>query len=628
MMPVPTAPVAFPEASAPAAPVPTAVRLLDATGLAAAPVVKDAVAKRAALVRMKRIALAALVMAAVGFLAMHVYAPKNFWTGLIEAFFEASMVGAFADWFAVTALFRHPMGLPIPHTAIIPTRKARIAGALSNFVGQNFLTPQNVLPRLEKINFAEVVGTWLETPGNVRSLRERVVGAIDGAVEGLSDARIQEFSDREILPKIKDIALAPKLSELVIGLSKDGQHEEILDEVLRGAAGVAAGNRAAIEEVVRGQVPRFDLGLISSDYIVQRVTDAVMRRIDGTIADMLGDRANPLRLRVHEQVRGFLERLDTDPAMQEKVNGLRDRLLESPALQAFAVDRWQDFKGFLRRDLHDPESAVFGFLEARGVDLGRSMLDDRGLPGRRQRQGARRRRVGRHRARAAHPRPHPRHHRALGPGAGVRADRTRCREGPAVHPHQRHARGRPRGDAALRAHALSGLNASMAAPSSATASDASDGKTMETVVPMPSVLSTSNRPPKWAATSQQSVRPSPLPFSPFVPSVVVLWPQPSLISARRSGGMPTPVSATRSTAPSPKASAETVTRPPSGVNLTALATMLRSSSSTDDGSASTNTSAPGTASITTFLAAARPSAWATVRCTASVSAVRASGKSR
>lgn len=355
---------------------PAPVRVLEAMGLPTAPTVRDAEAKRAALVRMKRIALAALVGAALGFFAMHFLAPDTFWPGLLEAFFEAAMVGAFADWFAVTALFRHPMGLPIPHTAIIPTRKARLANALSNFVGQNFLTPQNVLPRLHRINFAEVAGTWLETPGHVRSLRERIVGALDGAIDGLSDARIQEFSDREILPKVRDIALAPKLSELIVGLSKDGQHEDILDEVLRGAAGVAASNRAAIEEVVRQQVPRFDLLFVNSDMIIDRVTDAVMKRIDGTIAAMVSDRENPLRLKVHEQVAAFLERLDSDPAMQEKVNGLRDRLLESPALQTFAVERWQDFKAFLRADLHTPDSAIFGFLEERGVELGRSMLDD------------------------------------------------------------------------------------------------------------------------------------------------------------------------------------------------------------------------------------------------------------
>lgn len=354
----------------------TAMDIAAAAGFPTAPTVRDAEAKRAALVRMKRIALAALVAAAVGFLAVHIWAPETFGWGLLEAFFEASMVGAFADWFAVTALFRHPLGLPIPHTAIIPERKQRLANALSNFVGQNFLTPQNVLPRLERINFAEIVGHWLETPGNVRSIRERIVAALDGLLDGLSDDRIREFSEREVIPKVRDIALAPKLSELIVGLSKDGQHEEILDEVLRGAASVAASNRAAIEEVVRGQVPRFDIGFLSSDFIVQRVTDAVMTRIDTTISSMVADHDNPLRLKIHAQVQDFLTRLDTDPAMQAKVNSLRDRVLESPALQSFAVERWQDFKDFLRADLHDPDSSVFGFLEARGTEFGRSMLED------------------------------------------------------------------------------------------------------------------------------------------------------------------------------------------------------------------------------------------------------------
>jgi uncharacterized membrane-anchored protein YjiN (DUF445 family) len=335
------------------------------------PQLRDEAEKRAALMRMKRVALGFLGAAAVGFLVCRYLLPHTFLVGLLEAFFEASMVGALADWFAVTALFRHPLGLPIPHTAIIPERKARLANSLANFVGSQFLTPENVLPRLERINFAELAGRWLETPGHVRGLRTRIVGAIEGAMEGLSDTRIREFSDREVIPRLKEVALAPRLSDLLLGLARDGQHEELLDEVLRGAASVAASNRDAIFDVVRAQMP----SLVPS-FVVDVVTDAVMGKIDTTIQGMLDDRAHPLRLRIHERVQEFLERLDHDPEMQAKVDALRDRVLENPALRDFAVERWGDFKAFLVRDLHDESSAIFGFLEQRGAELGRSMLED------------------------------------------------------------------------------------------------------------------------------------------------------------------------------------------------------------------------------------------------------------
>ena len=335
------------------------------------PQLRDEAEKRAALARMKRVALGFLAAAAVGFLVCHFLLPDTFWIGLLEAFFEASMVGALADWFAVTALFRHPLGVPIPHTAIIPERKARLANSLANFVGSQFLTPENVLPRLERINFAEIVGRWLETPGRVRRLRTRIVGVIEGAVEGLSDNRIREFAEREVMPRIKEVALAPKLSDLLLSLARDGQHEDLLDEVLRGAAAVAASNRDAIHEAVRRQLPT-----LVPAFVVDLVTDAVMNKIDVTIQGMLSDRTHPLRLRIHERVQGFLERLDHDEAMQAKVDALRDRILENPALRDFAVDRWGDFKAFLVRDLHDEQSAIFGFLEQRGAELGRSMLED------------------------------------------------------------------------------------------------------------------------------------------------------------------------------------------------------------------------------------------------------------
>ncbi len=310
-----------------------------------------------------------------------------------------------------------------------------------------------MLPRIERINFAEIAGRWLETPGHVRSLRTRIVGMIEGAVDGLSDGRIREFSDREVIPRLREVALAPKLSDLLLGLARDGQHEDLLDEVLQGAASVAAANRDAIYDVVRAQMPSL-IAVFAADL----VTDAVMGKIDTTIQAMLSDRENPLRVRIHERVQEFLERLDHDPAMQAKVDALRDRVLENPALRDFAVERWGDFKGFLVRDLHDEDSAIFGFLEARGVEFGRSMLEDEAF------QHAVNEKVAAAAAWAIqeHGQRIPDLIRdtierwpaeaGLGPHRGGRRQR------PPVDPHQRHPRGRPRRRPPLPAHHLARLH--------------------------------------------------------------------------------------------------------------------------------------------------------------------------
>lgn len=374
--PVPAAPVPVTTAAVLARPaMPVAMRPASEGGglsfRAPLPKIKDEDVKRAALRRMKRIALGALVAAAVGFLIVHAFLPRTFWWGMLEAFFEASMVGALADWYAVTALFRHPLGIATPHTAIIPTRKARLGNALGNFVGGQFLSPENVVGRIRKVNFAEIAGNWLETPGHVRGLREKLVGAFEGAVEGLSDDRIRGFATRDVLPRLRDMALAPRLSDLLLGIARDGQHEDLLDELLKGTATVAADNRDSIHDAVKGQVPGF-----VPMFVVDLVTDAIMARIDATINGMLTDREHPMRARIHARVQDFVERLDTDPEMQAKVDAFRDRILDNPALQTFAVERWHDFKAFLTADLHDPDSAVFAFLEERGRDLGRSMLSD------------------------------------------------------------------------------------------------------------------------------------------------------------------------------------------------------------------------------------------------------------
>ena len=343
-----------------------------------APVVRDADAKRAALARMKRIALGALVAAAVLFVVLHVvrrgFAEDTlayFWIGFGAAVFEAAMVGAFADWFAVTALFRHPMGIPIPHTAIIPEKKDRIGNALAGFVGTHFLNVDNVMARLDGINFAGIAGAWLREPDNVRRIRTQAVGVVERGLARLGDDRIGDFAARELGPRLREIALAPRLSDLLIEMTRDDRHEALLDEVLKGGLTVASDNRDALRALIRDRLPGF-----VPDKLVDVARDAVQRALEQTLDDMLADRQHPLRLRIHAQVQTFVDKLEHDEATQARVDAWRDRLLANEAVRTFAVDRWHEFKAFLARDLRAEDSQVFAFVEARAVELGQSMMQD------------------------------------------------------------------------------------------------------------------------------------------------------------------------------------------------------------------------------------------------------------
>ena len=341
------------------------------------PVVRDADAKRAALARMKRIALGALVFAAAMFVALNVLrrgmdaGSASFWVGFAAAVFEAAMVGAFADWFAVTALFRHPMGIPIPHTAIIPEKKDRIGNALATFVGTHFLSPENVMSRLGGINFAGIAGAWLREPDNVHRIRTQAVRVVERAVARLGDDRIGDFAARELGPRLREIALAPRLSDLLLEMTKDDRHEAILDEVLRVGLRAASENRDALRVLIRDRLPGF-----VPDKLVDVARDAVQRALEQTLDEMIADRQHPLRLRVHAQVEGFVEKLEHDPETQARVDAWRDRLLANEAVRQFAVERWHDLRAFLARDLRADDSQVFAFVEARAVELGQSMMSD------------------------------------------------------------------------------------------------------------------------------------------------------------------------------------------------------------------------------------------------------------
>ena len=195
-------------------------------------VVLDDPAKAIALDRMKRRATGLLVVAALVFAAALAFEARYPWLGYVRATAEAAMVGGVADWFAVTALFRQPLGLPIPHTAIIPARKDRIGRSLGGFVQRNFLSRDVVAARLERLRAGELLARWVSRPENARLIAKHVAAGLAGATNVLRDEEVRELIDRNVVGRVRAVRVAPILGNVLALLTEGNRHQELLDHAI------------------------------------------------------------------------------------------------------------------------------------------------------------------------------------------------------------------------------------------------------------------------------------------------------------------------------------------------------------------------------------------------------------
>lgn len=223
-----------------------------------------------ALARMKRIPLLLLLAMAVLFIAT--LGRDEAWAPWLHAFAEAGMIGALADWFAVVALFRHPLGIPIPHTAIIPTRKDELGEAMSRFVSEHFLAPDAVRTKLQTINMAAVATAWLKSDLGQQRLLNLADAGIRWALDALDEQRVRQFLGRVTRKQLESLNLAAVLGNTIQWLVKGNGHQEILTQALRYAIIVLAENRGNIRERVADESPWWIPGLLTTAFCARCLT--------------------------------------------------------------------------------------------------------------------------------------------------------------------------------------------------------------------------------------------------------------------------------------------------------------------------------------------------------------------
>ncbi|WP_375290515.1 DUF445 domain-containing protein [Qipengyuania sp.] len=296
---------------------------------------------------MRRTATGLLVLMAVIFAISGRFLDAHPIWGFIHAFSEAAMVGGLADWFAVTALFRHPLGLPIPHTAIIPENKDRIADTMAGFLRENFLTPAVVARRMREMNLAHAVGSYLAepTPGGTSRVRAGAGELLVEVLQSLDPERLGTQVRAALASGLERLPVAPLLGKLLSTMIADGRHKPLIDSAIRWAGLVLEDN----EQMVRAMIHARANTLLRFTGLDERLANSVLDGLYKLLAEVLVDPDHPLRSKVEEGLRKLANDLVEDEETRDKVERMKRELIANPAVAVW----WQGVWERLRRGLID-----------------------------------------------------------------------------------------------------------------------------------------------------------------------------------------------------------------------------------------------------------------------------------
>ncbi len=327
-----------------------------------------------ALRKMKIVATGLFVLALFVFVAAEANEERATWIGYVRAFSEAAMVGALADWFAVTALFRHPLGIPIPHTAIVRHRKDEIGRGLGEFVEDNFLSRDVLDERLAEARLAERIGTWLAEPANARRLADALADAVAGVVEVLDDTELQDGIERAVERRVQRIEAAPLAAKVLDASITSGHHQRLLDAVLVGLDGFLDDNRQTFRSRLEEESPWWVPESID-DRIFEKIYDAVSR----FITDVGADPDHEVRKSIDRRLAIFVVRLAEDPELARKAEQLKAELLEHPEVRAWIGSLWAEMREGITRLAAEPHGELRQRISASLERIGARLVTDADL---------------------------------------------------------------------------------------------------------------------------------------------------------------------------------------------------------------------------------------------------------
>jgi uncharacterized membrane-anchored protein YjiN (DUF445 family) len=328
--------------------------------------------RAADLARMKRLATGLFGLAAAVFLACVLLGEEaGPWVGYVRATAEASMVGALADWFAVTALFRHPLRLPIPHTAIIPRKKDQIGASLGAFVQENFLTRAVVEEKLTTIDVPGRLGGFLAAPGRAERLAGDASAVVTALTELLRDEDLEPAVAAIVDRKLHQTPAAPVLARVLELVVEGDRHQEVLSAALRLLARFLQENRVVFRAQLGDASPAW-----VPDWVDDRVFDRVFSGLQAFLEEVGADPRHELRHSYDARLRVYIHALRTDPDTAVRIEELKKELLEHPAVRTWSGSLWSNAKNAVLTAAADPDSELRTRIAGMIAQLAESLQTD------------------------------------------------------------------------------------------------------------------------------------------------------------------------------------------------------------------------------------------------------------
>jgi len=309
---------------------------------------------------MKVVATGLLVLMAAVFLAARALEQRYPGLSYVKSFAEAAMVGGLADWFAVTALFRHPLGLPIPHTAIIPRNKDRIGEALARFIQENFLIPSVVARRMRNIDVAGAVGHFLQSPSKEEQSRIRAGASrlIADMFESLDDERLGGIVKSAVSSRLRKTEISPLLGHALASAINEDRHVPMLEAAIRWTARALDANEQLIREMVRKKA-NWILKLAGLD---EKLADSIIDGLRKLTVEMSTDPAHPVRVKIEEALAQLANDLQQKPETRERVEAIKEQLLDNKSVSLWLDTIWQKGREAVIKAARNPDAVMAGKL--------------------------------------------------------------------------------------------------------------------------------------------------------------------------------------------------------------------------------------------------------------------------
>jgi uncharacterized membrane-anchored protein YjiN (DUF445 family) len=331
-------------------------------------------AKLTALRRTKAIATGALAACVAVFAAAKSLEPRWPLLGFVAAFAEAAIIGGIADWYAVVALFRRPLGLPIPHTAIIPANQTRMADNLGHFIEVNFLAEKPIKQKLREVDFAALVADWLSEPRRADGLSRFVLRLMPQTLSAIEQSGLRDFVAERISDQLEKVKLAPLAADLLTAFTEERRHQKLFDELIKALGAFLNDEQAltAMRDKIRDELPTL-FNLFRADaYLVRKIVASAGTLLEEARADP----DHPLRREFDRFVLNFIEQLRSSKDYARRAEALKRDLLARPELRKLTEDIWDSMRTFIESDVKSGKSRIREHLGSMFVGVGRNLAAD------------------------------------------------------------------------------------------------------------------------------------------------------------------------------------------------------------------------------------------------------------